>query len=154
MEESSTRHVRRPYEFFCAVLYWNEYLGIRSATLNTLVLDVKALVLSWKPHALYFPNFASSEKCEAIVRLAKTKLRPSTLALRKGETEVTTMGIRTSILSMIRTKREEEKRIREKQLKDCLSLFAIAKPCTNGDALSPLLPVEAAPLKILKEKLK
>ncbi|XP_078180317.1 2-oxoglutarate (2OG) and Fe(II)-dependent oxygenase superfamily protein isoform X2 [Carex rostrata] len=53
-------------------------------------------VLSWKPRALYFPNFASSEKCEAIVRLAKTKLRPSTLALRKGETEETTKGIRTS----------------------------------------------------------
>lgn len=59
--------------------------------------EVNALfkVLSWKPRALYFPNFASSEKCEAIVRLAKTKLRPSTLALRKGETSETTKGIRT-----------------------------------------------------------
>jgi prolyl 4-hydroxylase len=53
-------------------------------------------VLSWKPRALYFPNFASPEKCEAIIRLAKTKLRPSTLALRKGETEETTKGVRTS----------------------------------------------------------
>ncbi|KAJ3706023.1 hypothetical protein LUZ61_009728 [Rhynchospora tenuis] len=53
-------------------------------------------VLSWKPRALYFPNFASPEKCDAIVKLAKTRLRPSTLALRKGETEDSTKGIRTS----------------------------------------------------------
>ncbi|URD94975.1 P4Hc [Musa troglodytarum] len=53
-------------------------------------------VLSWKPRALYFPNFATAEQCQTVVQKAKSKLRPSTLALRKGETEENTKGIRTS----------------------------------------------------------
>ncbi|XP_027360888.1 probable prolyl 4-hydroxylase 9 isoform X1 [Abrus precatorius] len=53
-------------------------------------------VLSWYPRALYFPNFASTEQCERIVDMAKRGLKPSTLALRKGETEENTKGIRTS----------------------------------------------------------
>ncbi|ONK75876.1 uncharacterized protein A4U43_C03F21510 [Asparagus officinalis] len=53
-------------------------------------------VLSWKPRALYFPKFASAEQCEIIIKKAKTRLKPSTLALRKGETEDTTKGVRTS----------------------------------------------------------
>ncbi|KAJ8513993.1 hypothetical protein OPV22_004427 [Ensete ventricosum] len=53
-------------------------------------------VLSWKPRALYFPNFATAEQCQIIVQKAKSRLRPSTLALRKGETEENTQGIRTS----------------------------------------------------------
>lgn len=53
-------------------------------------------VLSWQPRALYFPEFATAEQSEAIIRMTKPKLRPSTLALRKGETEENTKGIRTS----------------------------------------------------------
>lgn len=53
-------------------------------------------VLSWKPRALYFPKFASAEQCENIIKVARARLRPSTLALRKGETEESTKGVRTS----------------------------------------------------------
>ncbi|XP_019195347.1 PREDICTED: probable prolyl 4-hydroxylase 9 [Ipomoea nil] len=53
-------------------------------------------VLSWYPRALYFPNFATAEQCESIVKMAKKQLKPSSLALRKGETAENTKGIRTS----------------------------------------------------------
>uniref|UniRef100_A0A0R0HCZ8 Prolyl 4-hydroxylase alpha subunit domain-containing protein n=1 Tax=Glycine max TaxID=3847 RepID=A0A0R0HCZ8_SOYBN len=53
-------------------------------------------VLSWYPRALYFPNFASAEQCESIIEMARGGLKSSTLALRKGETEESTKGIRTS----------------------------------------------------------
>lgn len=52
-------------------------------------------VLSWAPRALYFPNFAPAEHCQSIIEMAKAGLRPSTLALRKGETAENTKGIRT-----------------------------------------------------------
>ena len=52
-------------------------------------------MLSWKPRALLYPNFASKKQCEAIIKLARARLAPSGLALRKGETEVTTKEIRT-----------------------------------------------------------
>lgn len=55
-------------------------------------------VLSWRPRALFFPKFATAEQCQSIVNMAKPKLRPSTLALRKGETEESTKGIRTRYL--------------------------------------------------------
>lgn len=53
-------------------------------------------VLSWKPRAVYFPNFATPEQCQAIIKIARSKLAPSSLALRKGETTKSTQGIRTS----------------------------------------------------------
>ncbi|KAL3346377.1 hypothetical protein AABB24_025027 [Solanum stoloniferum] len=53
-------------------------------------------VLSWFPRALYFPNFATIEQCQGIVKMAKADLKPSSLALRKGETAENTKGIRTS----------------------------------------------------------
>ncbi|KAK3221379.1 hypothetical protein Dsin_008404 [Dipteronia sinensis] len=53
-------------------------------------------VLSWRPRALYYPNFATAEQCESIINMAKPNLKPSTLALRKGETTESTQGIRTS----------------------------------------------------------
>ncbi|KAK8706602.1 hypothetical protein V6N13_050159 [Hibiscus sabdariffa] len=53
-------------------------------------------VLSWKPRAYYFPNFATAEQCQHIIEMAKVNLKPSTLALRKGETEESTKGTRTS----------------------------------------------------------
>ncbi|KAJ0247300.1 prolyl 4-hydroxylase 9 [Hirschfeldia incana] len=53
-------------------------------------------VLSWKPRALYFPNFATAEQCQAIIDRAKVNLKPSGLALRLGETAESTQGTRTS----------------------------------------------------------
>ncbi|XP_009778532.1 putative prolyl 4-hydroxylase 9 isoform X1 [Nicotiana tabacum] len=53
-------------------------------------------VLSWFPRALYFPNFATEEQCQGIIKMAKAELKPSALALRKGETAENTKGIRTS----------------------------------------------------------
>ncbi|GKV50486.1 hypothetical protein SLEP1_g57188 [Rubroshorea leprosula] len=53
-------------------------------------------ILSWKPRALYFPNFATAEQCQTIIERAKVNLKPSTLALRKGETAENTKGTRTS----------------------------------------------------------
>ncbi|KAF7809904.1 putative prolyl 4-hydroxylase 9 [Senna tora] len=53
-------------------------------------------ILSWKPRALYFPKFASSEQCESIIDIAKVDLQPSILALREGETKENTEGVRTS----------------------------------------------------------
>lgn len=52
-------------------------------------------VLSWKPRALYFPGFAAPEHCETIIKIAKARLAPSSLALRKGETAESTKGTRT-----------------------------------------------------------
>nr|GEU73084.1 probable prolyl 4-hydroxylase 9 [Tanacetum cinerariifolium] len=52
-------------------------------------------ILSWRPRALYFPGFATDEQCNGIIKMAKVKLAPSTLALRKGETAENTKGIRT-----------------------------------------------------------
>lgn len=53
-------------------------------------------VLSWRPRAIYFPNFATAEQCQAIIERAKVNLKPSALALRKGETAENTKGTRTS----------------------------------------------------------
>ncbi|XP_044504060.1 probable prolyl 4-hydroxylase 9 isoform X2 [Mangifera indica] len=53
-------------------------------------------ILSWIPRALYFPNFATAEQCKRIINMAEPSLKPSTLALREGETEDNTKGIRTS----------------------------------------------------------
>ncbi|KAJ7944498.1 Prolyl 4-hydroxylase alpha-like protein [Quillaja saponaria] len=60
------------------------------------ITSIPFQVLSWKPRALYFPNFATAEQCESIIAMAKPGLKPSTLALRKGETAENTKGIRTS----------------------------------------------------------
>ncbi|RZC11872.1 putative prolyl 4-hydroxylase 9 isoform F [Glycine soja] len=60
------------------------------------ITSIPFQVLSWRPRALYFPNFATAEQCENIIDVAKDGLKPSTLALRQGETEENTKGIRTS----------------------------------------------------------
>ncbi|XP_019422068.1 PREDICTED: probable prolyl 4-hydroxylase 9 isoform X2 [Lupinus angustifolius] len=60
------------------------------------ITSIPFQVLSWKPRALYFPNFATAEQCEGIVDVAKAGLKPSSLALRKGENEENTKGVRTS----------------------------------------------------------
>ncbi|XP_058069947.1 probable prolyl 4-hydroxylase 9 isoform X2 [Magnolia sinica] len=60
------------------------------------ITSIPFQVLSWKPRALYFPKFATAEQCQSIIRTAKASLVPSTLALRHGETDENTKGIRTS----------------------------------------------------------
>ncbi|XP_047163940.1 probable prolyl 4-hydroxylase 9 isoform X1 [Vigna umbellata] len=60
------------------------------------ITSIPFQVLSWYPRALYFPNFASAQQCESIVKKARVGLKPSSLALRKVETEENTKGIRTS----------------------------------------------------------
>ncbi|RVX23354.1 putative prolyl 4-hydroxylase 9 [Vitis vinifera] len=59
------------------------------------VTSIPFQVLSWRPRALYFPNFATSEQCQSIINMAKSNLTPSTVALRVGEIRVNTEGIRT-----------------------------------------------------------
>ncbi|KAL0926013.1 hypothetical protein M5K25_004394 [Dendrobium thyrsiflorum] len=53
-------------------------------------------ILSWRPRAVYFPKFATLEQCRGIIKNSRSKLSPSTLALRDGETAENTKGIRTS----------------------------------------------------------
>ncbi|PKU65942.1 probable prolyl 4-hydroxylase 9 [Dendrobium catenatum] len=53
-------------------------------------------ILSWRPRAVYFPKFATLEQCLSIIKNSRSKLSPSTLALRDGETAENTKGIRTS----------------------------------------------------------
>ncbi|CAD5179314.1 probable prolyl 4-hydroxylase 9 [Musa acuminata AAA Group] len=53
-------------------------------------------VLSWKPRAFYFPKFATVDQCQTIIKTAKSRLEPSTVALRKEETVPINNGIRTS----------------------------------------------------------
>ncbi|XP_078435424.1 2-oxoglutarate (2OG) and Fe(II)-dependent oxygenase superfamily protein [Wolffia australiana] len=60
------------------------------------ISDLSFQVLSWKPRAVYYPNFATRKQCETIIKVAKDRLAPSSLALRKGETSESTKGIRTS----------------------------------------------------------
>ncbi|XVE66740.1 hypothetical protein DITRI_Ditri08aG0103800 [Diplodiscus trichospermus] len=64
-------------------------------------------VLSWKPRAYYFPNFATAEQCEHVIEMAKLNLKPSTLALRKGETAESTKGTRTSSGTFISASEDE-----------------------------------------------
>lgn len=52
-------------------------------------------ILSWRPRAVFFPNFTSVEVCQQIIEMAKPKLEPSKLALRKGETAESTKDTRT-----------------------------------------------------------
>lgn len=80
----------------CKLLSTLFLLGFLIITVKTeFCLWFMKQILSWKPRALYFPNFATPEQCQNVVKLAKSRLRPSTLALRAGETEEGTKGIRT-----------------------------------------------------------
>lgn len=64
-------------------------------------------VLSWRPRALYFPQFATAQQCERIIEMAKANLKPSALALRKGETVENTKGTRTSSGTFISASEDE-----------------------------------------------
>lgn len=71
------------------------------------ISDIPFQVLSWHPRALLFPKFASKEQCEAIIKLARSRLAPSSLALRKGETEENTKDTRTSSGTFLTAKQEK-----------------------------------------------
>lgn len=73
--------------------YWRIDLSFDSQMSVYLIFVPQ--VLSWYPRALYFPNFASAEQCESIIEMAREGLKPSTLMLRKGETEASTKEVRT-----------------------------------------------------------
>lgn len=66
----------------------------RSGNSWTTTMDFQ--VLTWEPHAVMYRNFASMTDCEHVKRLAATRLSPSGLALRKGDTAAGTADIRTS----------------------------------------------------------
>ncbi|XP_014631721.1 probable prolyl 4-hydroxylase 9 isoform X3 [Glycine max] len=99
-------------------------------------------VLSWYPRALYFPNFVSAEQCETIIEMARGGLKPSTLVLRKGETEESTKGIRTSYGVFMSASEDETgilDSIEEKIAK------ATKIPRTHGEAASFLLYLTDVP---------
>nr|AFK40578.1 unknown [Medicago truncatula] len=99
------------------------------------ITSIPFQVLSWKPRALYFPNFATAEQCENIVSVAKAGLKPSSLALRKGETTENTKGIRTSsgvFLSASRDKTKTLEAIEEKIAR------ATMIPRSHGEAFNIL----------------
>ncbi|KAA3468049.1 putative prolyl 4-hydroxylase 9 [Gossypium australe] len=92
-------------------------------------------VLSWKPRAYYFPDFATAEQCEHIIGMAKLNLKPSTLALRKGETEESTKGTRTSSGTFISASEDESRTLDliEKKIAKVTSI-----PRSHGEAFNVL----------------
>ncbi|XVF59313.1 hypothetical protein PTKIN_Ptkin07bG0265800 [Pterospermum kingtungense] len=63
-------------------------------------------VLSWRPRAFYFPNFATPEQCQQIIKTAKPKLEPSTVQLSIGETEQP-IDVRTSMGTFLSADEDE-----------------------------------------------
>lgn len=53
-------------------------------------------LLSWHPRAYLFPKFIDESMCKHVIELAESRLRPSGLALKKGDTLSSTREIRTS----------------------------------------------------------
>lgn len=53
-------------------------------------------LLSWYPRAYLFPKFISRAMCDHVIKLAESRLAPSGLALKKGDTLSSTREIRTS----------------------------------------------------------
>ncbi|KAE8667882.1 putative prolyl 4-hydroxylase 9 [Hibiscus syriacus] len=92
-------------------------------------------VLSWKPRAYYFPNFATAEQCKHIIEMAKVNLKPSTLALRKGETEESTKGTRTSSGTFISA---SEDKTRTLDLIERKIAKATSIPQSHGEAFNIL----------------
>ena len=50
-------------------------------------------LLSWYPRAYLLPNLIDERRAAHIVALAQRRLRPSTLALKRGETEESTQWV-------------------------------------------------------------
>nr|CAD1837867.1 unnamed protein product [Ananas comosus var. bracteatus] len=92
-------------------------------------------VLSWQPRALYFPEFASAEECQTIIRIARSSLTLSTLALREGETVENTKGIRTSTGTFI-TASEDSTGVLDRLEKRIATVTTI--PRDHGEAFNIL----------------
>lgn len=102
---------------------------------DSSVTDISFQVLSWKPRALLYPNFASKKQCEAIIKLARTRLAPSGLALRKGETADTTKEIRTSSGTFLRADEDKSRSLGEVEEKMARATMI---PRNNGEAFNVL----------------
>eukprot|EP00899_Mesostigma_viride_P009792 jgi/Mesvir1/18814/Mv04306-RA.1 len=74
------------------------------ADLYTSVIPFQ--IISWNPRALYFPNFASFEICDAIVKAASEAMAPSTVAWRVGETPKPLQEYRTSMGTFLAARNE------------------------------------------------
>lgn len=53
-------------------------------------------LLSWYPRAYLFPKFIDRDMCNHVIKIAESRLAPSGLALKKGDTLASTREIRTS----------------------------------------------------------
>jgi prolyl 4-hydroxylase len=102
---------------------------------DSSITDLSFQVLSWKPRALLYPNFASKKQCEAIIKLARTRLAPSGLALRKGETADTTKEIRTSSGAFLRADEDKSRSLWEVEEKMARATMI---PRSNGEAFNVL----------------
>ncbi|TYI41306.1 hypothetical protein ES332_A01G010500v1 [Gossypium tomentosum] len=104
-------------------------------TVESSIDSIPFQVLSWKPRAYYFPDFATAEQCEHIIGMAKLNLKPSTLALRKGETEESTKGTRTSSGTFISASEDESRTLDliEKKIAKVTSI-----PQSHGEAFNVL----------------
>ncbi|KAI7743112.1 hypothetical protein M8C21_020091, partial [Ambrosia artemisiifolia] len=92
--------------FFCSSLLSHEQVVNESRVLNEkeyeplprgnsgddTLTTIPFQVLSWKPRVQYFPGFATAQQCENIIKMAKSQLVPSTLALREGDTDENQTG--------------------------------------------------------------
>jgi len=92
-------------------------------------------VLSWRPRALLYPNFASKKQCEAIIKLARSRLEPSALALRKGETRDSTKDIRTSSGTFLRATDDHSRSLEEVEERMARATMI---PRANGEAFNIL----------------
>ncbi|XP_004511865.1 probable prolyl 4-hydroxylase 9 [Cicer arietinum] len=64
---------------------------------DNFITSIPYQILSLKPRALYFPNFASAEQCETIIEIATKKgLTPSAVNLPPGVPQESTRSIRSS----------------------------------------------------------
>ncbi|XP_059671004.1 probable prolyl 4-hydroxylase 9 [Cornus florida] len=71
------------------------------------ITSIPFQVLSWKPRAVYFPDFATAEQCQSIIKMAKNRLTPSAVVLREGQIVETNQGIRTSSGMFIRASEDK-----------------------------------------------
>jgi prolyl 4-hydroxylase len=114
----------------------SEKVGLdHGASGDSTLTDLPFQVLSWQPRALLFPNFASKSQCEAIIKLARTRLAPSGLALRKGETYDTTKEVRTSSGTFLRA---EDDKTRSLEAVEEKMARATMIPRINGEAFNVL----------------
>ncbi|CAA7032559.1 unnamed protein product [Microthlaspi erraticum] len=70
--------------------------SVNQETRDGSVSNIPFQVLSWKPRIFYLPNFATKQQCEALINMAKPKLKPSLLAQKIGETAESIQNVRTS----------------------------------------------------------